>query len=65
MISYEAAVKKLASDKAHDYLDGAYFPSAKDEEAVAWIFEVSPETLAADIDALYPAMLKKISGYTE
>jgi len=65
MVSYEDAVKKLASDKAHSYLDGANFPYAKDAEAVAWIFEISPDTLAADIDALYPAMVKKISGYKE
>lgn len=60
MKTYEEAIWKLALDKAHSYYGGAVMPEVEGVETVAWIFEVSFNTVHKDIRKVYPAACAKV-----
>ena len=61
MKTYKEAIWELALNKAHSYHSGAIWPSAEGAETVAWIFEVSLNTVHKDIRAVFPAACTKVS----
>lgn len=62
MKTYKEAIWELALKKAHQYHSGALWPAAEGAETVAWIFEVSLNTVHKDVQAMFPAACDKVSN---
>ena len=62
MKTYKEAIWELALKKAHQYHSGALWPAAEGVETVAWIFEVSLNTVHKDVRAMFPAACDKVSN---
>jgi hypothetical protein len=62
MKTYKEMIWELALNKAHRYYSGgAMMSSTEQEETVAWIFEVTLNTVYKDILEVYPAACAKVS----